>query len=131
MLNIMLMNLRNMPLLTGIKNDCFIRVYFLILDKLTGSDFTIRYSDCSIRAYRWINIIFLIILPIMLALCLMLLVTYYAFNYAGIIGRGLTRVKISSTRVSVDCTKKIAIHSRVSACEHQVRNGLYRIYNKN
>ena len=25
----------------------------------------------------------------MLALCLMLLVTYYAFNYAGIIGRGL------------------------------------------
>ena len=27
--------------------------------------------------------------PIMLALCLMLLVTYYAFNYAGIISRGL------------------------------------------
>ena len=27
--------------------------------------------------------------PIMLALCSMLLVTYYAFNYATIIGRGL------------------------------------------
>ena len=29
------------------------------------------------------------IVPIMLALCLMLLVTYYALNYAGIIGRCL------------------------------------------
>ena len=29
------------------------------------------------------------ILPIMLTLCLMLLVTYYAFNYAGIISLGL------------------------------------------
>ena len=32
------------------------------------------------------------ILPIMLALCLMLLGTYYAQNYAGIIGRSLTMV---------------------------------------
>ena len=32
------------------------------------------------------------IVPIMLALCLMLLVTYYALNYAGIIGRCLTLV---------------------------------------
>ena len=30
-----------------------------------------------------------IIIPIMLALCLMLSGTYYAKNYAGIIGRGL------------------------------------------
>ena len=29
------------------------------------------------------------LIPIMPALCSMLLVTYYAFNYAGIIGRGL------------------------------------------
>ena len=29
------------------------------------------------------------LMPIMPALCSMLLVTYYAFNYAGIIGRGL------------------------------------------
>ena len=28
-------------------------------------------------------------MPIMPALCSMLLVTYYAFNYAGIIGQGL------------------------------------------
>ena len=33
--------------------------------------------------------IFLTTLPIMLALCLMLLGTYYAQNYAGIIGRSL------------------------------------------
>jgi len=31
--------------------------------------------------------------PIMLALCFMLLVTYYASNYAGIIGLGLAAVK--------------------------------------
>ena len=31
------------------------------------------------------------LMPIMPALCSMLLVTYYAFNYAGIIGRGLFR----------------------------------------
>ena len=66
--------------------DCFIRVYFI---KLNGSICTIRYNDCSIRVYRSINIIFLKILPIMPALCLMLLVTYYAFNYASIIGLGL------------------------------------------
>ena len=35
------------------------------------------------------------ILPIMLALCLMLLVTYYAFNYAGIIGLGLNLATLS------------------------------------
>ena len=39
-------------------------------------------SDCSIRVY--IN--FSQTLYIMLALCLMLLATYYAQNYAGIIG---------------------------------------------
>ena len=32
-------------------------------------------------------------LPIMLALCLMLLGTYYAQNYAGIIGRSLVNLK--------------------------------------
>ena len=35
------------------------------------------------------------LIPIMLALCLMLLVTYYAFNYAGIIGRGLTKTHVA------------------------------------
>ena len=65
-------------------------VYLL---KLTSSICTIRCSDCSIKVYQLINIIFLKILPIMLALCLMLLVTYYAFNYAGIIGLGLTVIE--------------------------------------
>ena len=39
------------------------------------------------RIERLIN--FSNIVPIMLALCLMLLVTYYALNYAGIIGQCL------------------------------------------
>jgi len=34
------------------------------------------------------------IVPIMLALCLMLLDTYYALNYAGIIGWGLVALKM-------------------------------------
>ena len=37
------------------------------------------------------------LIPIMPALCLMLLVTYYAFNYAGIIGRGLLILYIQLT----------------------------------
>ena len=45
--------------------------------------------DCSIRVYQSFVAI-LKIFPIMLALCLMLSVTYYAQNYAGIIGWSLT-----------------------------------------
>ena len=109
----MLMNLRNMPLLTGTKKfDSFIRVYFI---KLNGSICIIRYSDCSIRVYRLINIIFLKILPIMLALCLMLLVTYYAFNYASIIGLGLiTEMKCpSSVKFSEDLIQFIIIQLHI------------------
>ena len=36
------------------------------------------------------------IVPIMLALCLMLLIAYYAYYYAGIIGRGLTLVTVQT-----------------------------------
>ena len=52
--------------------DCYIRVYrsFSLTFNLTGKD-----SQCT-----------KIILPIMLALCLMLSGTYYAQNYASIIG---------------------------------------------
>ena len=41
-------------------------------------------------------------IPIMPALCSMLLVTYYAFNYAGIIGRGLilANYKIRCTTIT-------------------------------
>ena len=48
-----------------------------------------KYGECSIRVYRSLLIFFNQTLPIMLALCLMLLGTYYAQNYAGIIGRSL------------------------------------------
>ena len=41
------------------------------------------------------------ILPIMLALCLMLLVNYYAFNYASIIGWGLpVRIYVAVTIIN-------------------------------
>jgi len=52
--------------------DCYIKVYqsFSITCNLTGKDS--QYTE--------------IILPIMLALCLMLSSTYYAQNYASIIG---------------------------------------------
>ena len=49
----------------------------------------------------------IIILPIMLALCLMILVTYYAFNYAGIIDRGLFAYHIFLTiNYNKICKKK-------------------------
>ena len=52
-----------------------------------GSEYLLsfRHAYCVLR----ILIKFSNIVPIMLALCLMLLVTYYALNYAGIIGRCL------------------------------------------
>ena len=45
-------------------------------------------------------------LPIMLALCLMLLGTYYAQNYAGIIGRSLTTVSRHRKSLSMSCLNK-------------------------
>ena len=57
----------------------------------------IRVTDCSIRVYRSFGDSYFRIhqyyntniLPIMLALCSMLSDTYYAHNYAGIIGGSL------------------------------------------
>ena len=59
----------------------------------------ISYGDCSIRVYRLFTaifhkcLLFLVTLilqyPIMLALCLMLSMTHYPQNYAGIIGGSL------------------------------------------
>ena len=73
-----------------IQFDCFIRVY-LFDSRLNwlAHDCNIEHNDCSIRVYGSLIIFFLKTLPIMLALCLMLLVTYYAFNYARIIGQDL------------------------------------------
>ena len=68
----------------------------------------IQDSDCSIRVYRSISLtysltgkdfqynILKIIIPIMLALCLMLSSTYYAKNYAGMIGQGLPYSRLFS-----------------------------------
>ena len=48
-------------------------------------------NDCSIRVYQSIAAIFQHIFLIMLTLCSMLSVTYYAQNYAGIIGWSLNK----------------------------------------
>ena len=47
------------------------------------------------------------IVPIMLALCLMLLVTYYTLNYAGIIGRCLICDKHLSEKICEYSVNKI------------------------
>ena len=49
-------------------------------------------GECSIRVYRSLLIFLTKYFLIMLALCLMLLGTYYAQNYASIIGGCLIRV---------------------------------------
>ena len=50
----------------------------------------LEYIDRSLQFPQMLNIaIFILHLPIMLALCLMLSMTYYAQNYAGIIGGSL------------------------------------------
>ena len=46
------------------------------------------------------------LIPIMPALCSMLLATYYAFNYAGIIGRGLAWVHTKCAGVEKDVERK-------------------------
>jgi len=43
----------------------------------------------------------------MLALCLMLLATYYALNYAGIIGRGLVEACRLSVTVCEVCSRQV------------------------
>ena len=73
-----------------LKFDCSIRVYQVHN----------KYDECSIRVItkmvtvllEYIDLfnVFNQTLPIMLALCSMLLDTYYAQNYAGIIGASLS-----------------------------------------
>ena len=63
--------------------------------------YALLYGDCSIRVYRLfitifhncliLLLIFILHFPIMLELCLTLSMTYYAQNYAGIIGGFLAR----------------------------------------
>ena len=57
---------------------------------------SVRHNDCSNKVYQSFITIFKNI-PIMLALCLMLSVTHYAQNYAGIIGWSL--FQMASSRV--------------------------------
>ena len=50
-----------------------------VLSKVQHTTYLINYGECSIKVYNHI-------LAKRLALCLMVLATYYAQNYAGIIG---------------------------------------------
>ena len=86
MLNIMLMSLRNMPLLNGTENNLI-----LLLEYIFKTDTVFAPLGMVTVLLEYIDrlIIFLKIWPIMLSLCLMLLVAYYAFNYAGIIDLGI------------------------------------------
>ena len=52
----------------------------------------------------------------MLALCLMLLVTYYALNYAGIIGLGLAMHHLTNT---ASYSVKISIFSNTEESTHK------------
>ena len=81
---------------------CFIRVYSWKI----VYQYILSYDDCCIRVYRSLTTIFPIeneynihslIQPVMLALRLILSMTYYAQNYAGIIGGSLEMENMSET----------------------------------
>ena len=57
----------------------------MVIVLLEYIDLFLRLAVLQVRIFSILKII----IPIMLALCLMLSGTYYAKNYAGIIGRGL------------------------------------------
>ena len=57
----------------------------MVIVLLEYIDLFLRLAVLQVRTFSILKII----IPIMLALCLMLSGTYYAKNYAGIIGRGL------------------------------------------
>ena len=58
----------------------------MVIVLLEYIDLFLRLAVLQVRIFSILKII----IPIMLALCLMLSGTYYAKNYAGIIGRGLS-----------------------------------------
>ena len=63
----------------------------MVIVLLEYIDLFLRLAVLQVRIFSILKII----IPIMLALCLMLSDTYYAKNYAGIIGRGLLmRVRV-------------------------------------
>ena len=73
------------------------------------------------------------ILPIMLALCSMLLYTYYAQNYAGIIGGslGLTVVSIIFYIISTWLTAKVCLIHMVHITFRQLHTYVATIPDKN
>ena len=72
-------------------------VFLECIHKINGSKILLD-NDCSIRVYQSFVEIFSKIFRNMLALCLMLSVTYYAQNYAGIIGWSLHNSYIYGTK---------------------------------
>ena len=62
------------------------------------------------------------LLPIMPALCSMLLVTYYAFNYAGIIGRGLLIIQLHMNTCIMEPLYKFCDSNRTIAIQFEEDN---------
>ena len=91
--------------------DRSIRVYrsFSLTCNLTGKDFRYKYRKSLpvipkiIIITRLITRLPKIIIPIMLALCLLYSGTYYDKNCVGIIGRDLFPYSFSATRVYSPC----------------------------
>ena len=65
-----------------------IKVYNYTIMLYHAMTVLLKYTDCSLQFSKMFDIVILHF-PIMLTLCLMLSMTYYAQNYAGIIGGSL------------------------------------------
>ena len=74
----------------------------MVIVLLEYIDLFLRLAVLQVRIFSILKII----IPIMLALCLMLSGTYYAKNYAGIIGRGLVHVNFIILEIVSFCSFK-------------------------
>ena len=98
--------------------DYFIKTVLLecINEGIKIYHYALSYGDCTIRVYRLFTtifhkclillLIFILHFPIMLLLCLMLSMTNYAQNYAGIIGGSLAVIlfkikKLSNSMITI------------------------------
>ena len=87
----------------------------MVIVLLEYIDLFLRLAVLQVRIFSILKII----IPIMLALCLMLSGTYYAKNYAGIIGRGLSYIIVATfTDYSIDHNITLLIAQCMHYCDH-------------
>ena len=77
----------------------------MVIVLLEYIDLFLRLAVLQVRIFSILKII----IPIMLALCLMLSGTYYAKNYAGIIGRGLLSVRYTYLLIFLNNNKTSSV----------------------